>query len=266
MSVLLLLLLTACSGCSPYACSGAPPAPTAEPAPTLNIPPPDPNLKPAPTLDFMGLTIGASDAAQIEAWLTARSLTCRQTPSVRRTTFRYECGDGLTPALLPDRKISGQLSSLLLVRSDAPDAAARPLTHASTIRRYSLPERAAEDYEAAVTALTAAFGPPARTSAIDRAKLSAPLVRYASLWSFKDLQISLNLMRMGGTYWSVSERWDQPGVELSQPARTPATPPGFDRSKCKDPFCFDQPGMAPPGLTDPFGHDKKTPAPAPPAP
>lgn len=266
MSVLL-LLLSACSGCSPYACYGSP-APEKPPA-TLNVPPPDPTLKPAPTRNFYGLTLGESGEPQIRAWLAERKLTCRETPSVRRTTFRYECGEGLTPALLPDRKIAGQLSSLLLVRVDSPEAgsASNLLSHASSLRRYSLPERAAEDYDAAVSVLTSTFGAPKRGAPVDLTKLSGPLVRYATLWSFSDLQVTLTLMRMGGDYWSVSERWDQPGIELAQPERAPQLPPGFDRSKCKDPFCFDQPGMAPPGMRDPFGFDKKKDAaPATPAP
>lgn len=272
--MLALLLLLGCSGCSQEV---AAPAPST--APTLKAPPRDPNLKPSPSLDFYGLSIGKSTDADILAWLQSHQLqiganaapaapaaapaspaasienalgipgiVCRQAPSVRRTTYRYTCDGDLPVSLLPDRQIRGKLTELLLVRGDT-----LPLSHASTIRKYSIPDDAANDYSTAVDAITKVLGAPSRSTVADVSKMMGPLVHFASTWKFSDLDVSLTLIRAGGSYYSVSERWDQPGVELAQEARPSKKP-----AKGRDPFGFDEPGAAPPGMHDPFGHDKPT--------
>ncbi len=240
--VSVLLLLLACGSC------GQPATPPPAAAPALKPRVVDPNLPAAPSTEILGLSIGKSTDAEIQAWIAERSLPCKTEPSPRRTTQRYTCDGDLSIKLLEGREIRGKFTSLLLVRGDT-----TPLSHLSTARKYSLPEDAAKDYSSSVALLSTRLGTPTRSAAVNPEKLSSPLMHYSSLWSFKDLEVALTMSRLGGQVVSVTERWDQPGVELAQGDRVQV----LDRSKCKDPFCFDQPGMAPPGMKDPFGFDER---------
>jgi len=223
--------------------SAAAATPPAVPAPAVPAP-----AVPAPAAPASAAATPTTPAAGIENALGIPGIVCRQAPSVRRTTYRYTCDGDLPVNLLPDRQIRGKLTELLLVRGDT-----LPLSHASTIRKYSIPDDAANDYSTAIDAITKVLGAPSRSTVADVSKMMGPLVHFASTWKFSDLDVSLTLIRAGGSYYSVSERWDQPGVELAQEARPSKKP-----AKGRDPFGFDEPGAAPPGMRDPFGHDKPT--------
>ena len=238
----LLLFLLACGSC------GQPPSPPPADAPTLKPRPVDPNLPAAPTTEILGLSIGKSTDTEILAWIAERSLPCKSEASPRRTTQRYVCEGDFSTKLLEGREIRGKFTSLLMVRGDS-----TPLSHLSTARKYSLPEDAAKDYSSTLALLTTRLGSPTRSAAVNPEKLNSPLMHYSSQWTFKDLEVALTMSKLGSQVVSVTERWDQPGVELAQGDRVQV----LDRSKCKDPFCFDQPGMAPPGMKDPFGFDER---------
>lgn len=231
----LLLLLLACGG-------SAPPAPKEAPATQAVVPKSvvPPATTPAPTLAWNGLTLGTTDAAGIESWLQGKGLACAGAPSVRRLTVRYVCEGELPSTLLPDRTITGKITQLLLARTDA-----GPLHHASTRRNYSLPEGAIADYNGARASLVAVFGEPRVGKAVpDGTVLTDRPVWYNSVWSFKDLEVQLSLMRMAGASWSVGERWDVPGVEAEVETRGPS---GVDASATptegRDPYGFDKLGL-----------------------
>jgi hypothetical protein len=222
---------TSCMGCPATNPQGS--APTA----TLNPAPRPPDLKPAPSKDFLGLTLGGTQDAEITAWLATHNLNCPASPSPRRTTQRYECKTDLPVALLPGRIIQGKLTSLLLVRGDS-----TPLSHASAGRQYSLPEDAAKDYESTVATISASLGEPYKKTVIDPEKLKSPLLHYSTTWKFTDLDVSVTLLKAGGNFYSMEERWDVPGVEMEQqarPSKNPHNPHGTSTGG-KDPFGFDQ--------------------------
>lgn len=201
-------LLLACARCReeppPSAAAPSPAAAVAE-APTT----------PAPTRDAFGLGLGSADDAAVRAWLTTNGLaSCTAEPSVRRTTFRYTCEGDLPATVLGARKVQGRLTQVLVVRPDA-----GPVSHVSTLRKYSIPGAAADDYASAVAVVTEALGAPTKAVTVDPAKLANPVVHYATEWRFADLHVRLVLMRMSGDFWSISETWDVPGAELAEQAR-----------------------------------------------
>lgn len=218
---MLVLLLAACGWFSE-------PAPAPEPAPAevrASVPPAPIAPPSAPTRAIYGLTIGASSAADIEAWLAERSLSCAGKPSARRTTTRYACSGKLDPKLLPDRTIKGELHDILLVRGDA-----GPLRHFSSGRRYSLPADAIVDYTTAVAAIQGALGAPTRAGAQPtEAQFSGMLARFSTLWRFADLEVVVTLMKANGPYIAVTETWDLPGAESEDEVRAmPHGDPGSD--------------------------------------
>lgn len=233
--VLALPLLAACRGCS------APEAPVATPVAAH----PSPGATaPAATRTAYGLTLGQSDAPAIDAWLAAHHLSCTGEPAPRRQSVRYDCGveAGLTPDTLAERPVKdgGKLTQVLLARGDA-----TPLTHLSLTRTFSLPADAVTDYNAALAALTATYGAPLRTSgAPDPTKFGGPMAHWSADWRFTDLDVHVAVLKAGGTFITVSERYDVPGASAAEGARGPEhlepTPGG-------DPFGFDKiPGLKKP--------------------
>lgn len=159
--------------------------------------------------DWYGLTLGQSEGADIAAWIEARGLRCEVGPALARASHQARCRDDLQPSLLPDRRISGQVRSLLLSRPDD-----GPLHHVSTLRRYSIPRHAVADYDAAVAALEARFGPPdAPAPVTDPDRLTGALARWATEWTRTDLRVRVSIMKGAGDHISVTETWEVPGVE-----------------------------------------------------
>lgn len=201
-------LLLACARCRE-----APTPPAAAPPPAARVAEAPTAL--APSREAFGLGLGSADDAAVRAWLSTNGLAhCTAEPSVRRTTFRYTCEGELPATVLGARKVQGRLTQVLVVRPDG-----GPVSHVSTLRKYSIPEAAADDYASAVAVVSAALGAPTRGATVDLAKLAGPVVHYATEWRFADLQVRLVLMRMSGDYWSISETWDVPGAELAEQAR-----------------------------------------------
>ncbi len=199
------------------ACSS--PAPTSPPAPVAAPPAPvapAPVLAPAPSLDAYGLTVGASTEADIRAWLTERKLTCVEQPSVRRTTFRYACEGALPSDVVPGAS-RGLLSNLLVVRGDT-----TPMSHFSTVRKYSLPADAVADYADVLAALSTRLGAPTRGAATPKAdQLDGTAAHWATSWSFANLAVRLVLLKAGSATITLSETWDLPGAEDHEETRTP---------------------------------------------
>lgn len=169
----------------------------------------DPSLPPAPSLDRYGLLLNSARDADIRAWLDARGLDCKSGPALARTTYQYRCQGELPLTLLPDRIIRGHLAELLLARLDD-----GPLHHFSTLRKYSIPVDAAEDYDRALERLSAELGPPARSTTLDDPeRLRGKAARFASTWRFSDLEVSLSVLKAAGDFVSVNEVWRVPGAE-----------------------------------------------------
>ncbi len=202
---MLAALLLACSSPS------APSAPPEAPPPTG---PAAPAGIAAPSLDVYGLTMGAATVGEIEAWLAARKLSCTQQPSVRRTTFRYDCAGDLPVDTLPGPR-RGRLTNLLVVRGDT-----TPMSHFSTIRKYSLPADAVADYAEALASLTGRLGPPARAAATPVAsQLDGVAAHWATSWVFTNLAVRLVLLKAGSATITLSETWDLPGAEEHEETR-----------------------------------------------
>ncbi|MEY3214535.1 MAG: hypothetical protein RIT28_5016 [Pseudomonadota bacterium] len=209
-----LLFLLGCGVAEPTAPSGTT-VDKAGTVPSLSAPAVDAApLAAAPSKTHLGLTLGATTADEVKAWLVERSLTCPERPSPRRATTQVECKGDLPLELLPERTVKGKLYDLLIVRLDD-----GPVHHVSTTRRYSIPEDAGVDYAATVATLTAAFGPPTKAQPFDREKVNRALARFGTEWRFADLVISVSALKAAGDFVSVNERWDVPGVEASAEAR-----------------------------------------------
>lgn len=214
LPLLLLLALFACSKPEP-AKEKAPETPKTEASKAPA------SLGKAPSHDVLGLTMGVSDAKAIEAWLSARGLTCPSMPSARRLTTRYECGD-LPATAMPERPTKGKLDRLWLIRKDD-----GPVHNLSLRRLYSLTTDAAADYNETVEKVKAVYGAPSRGKVapadIDPSK---KLAWFSSVWKFDDLEISIDLLRANGNYYAVSERWMIPGVEQAVGVRAGVDPHG----------------------------------------
>lgn len=177
------------------------------------------NLPKAPTREVLGLTIGQSDDAAIQAWLQERGLSCTIGPAPRRQAVRYDCSSQVPTSLLPDRVIKGKVESLGLARTDA-----GPLHNLSTRRIYSIPADAVEDYNSARAAITAVLGQPTRGKEAGEIDPSKPLAWYSTMWRFEDLSVTLGLLRAVGSTYTVSERWQVPGVDEELPDREGVRP------------------------------------------
>lgn len=198
---MLFALLIACSS----------PAPSSPAAPGLAA---APGGIPAPSVDVYGLAMGAATAGEIEAWLSARKLSCTQGPSVRRTTFRYDCAGDLPVDTLPGPR-RGRLTNLLVVRGDT-----TPMSHLSTIRKYSLPADAVADYAEALAALTGRLGAPTRAATTpDASQLDGVAAHWATSWAFTNLAVRLVLLKAGSATITLSETWDLPGAEEHEDTR-----------------------------------------------
>ncbi len=237
-AIVLTLLLSACNGC------GEKPAPGVA-APAAPVSGGMIASRAAATTTVYGLNMGGTDAAGIDAWLAAHKLTCPQAESPRRATLRNECtpeASGLTATTLPEHPVlgGGQLSSVLLSRGDG-----SPLTHLSITRRFSLPADAVADYNASLATLSTTFGDPVRSGGTpDATRFGGTMAHWSADWRFTDLSIHVAILKAGGEYISVSERYDTPGASEAEGVRGPAelepTPGG-------DPFGFDKiPGMKKP--------------------
>lgn len=245
MTLSILLFMLGCGGAPPT----TPPAEGVDKAtttPSLSAPAAEaPPLPAAPNRAHLGLTLGATTAEEVKAWLAERQLTCPERQSPRRTTTQVECKGELPLSLLPDRTVKGKLHDLLIVRLDD-----GPVHHVSTTRRYSIPDDAGKDYTATVATLTAAFGPPTKTQPFDGEKMNRPLARFGTEWRFSDLQISVSALKAAGDFVSVNERWDVPGVEASAEARAGTTGHGFGGpaapTPAKNPHVLDESAASPP--------------------
>jgi hypothetical protein len=165
--------------------------------------------------EVWGLELGATTAEQAAAWAQERGLGCTTTPSQRRATMRMRCTDGLSPALLPDRTVNGQISELLLAWPDD-----GRVHFVSVWRRYSIPDAALADYTSAVASVQARLGAPTRAMPVsDPAALNAKLFRFGTRWEQDGFKVDLELARLGADYVSVSEVWSVPGVEEQVGAR-----------------------------------------------
>jgi len=235
-----LALLVACNGC------GGPAAPPAAP-PATTTPATTTATAPAATTRVYGLQLGATDPAGIDAWLASHGLTCPAVESPRRATMRYACSKdaGLTATTLPEHPVlgGGQLYEVLLARGDT-----APLTHLAVTRRFSLPADATADYTTALASLTTTFGEPSRSAgAPDPARFGGAMAHWSADWRFTDLSVHLSILKAGGDYIAVSERYDVPGASDAEGARGPAT---LEPTPGGDPFGFDKI----PGMTKPSWH------------
>jgi hypothetical protein len=239
-----LLFMLGCGGASPT----PPPAEGLDKAattPSLSAPAAEvAPLPAAPNRAHLGLSLGATTADEVKAWLAERKLTCPERQSPRRTTTQVECKGELPLSLLPDRTVKGKLYDLLIVRLDD-----GPVHHVSTTRRYSVPEDAGVDYTATVATLTAAFGPPTKAQPFDREKVNRALARFGTEWRFSDLVISVSALKAAGDFVSVNERWDVPGVEASAEAREGTSGHSFTGptapTPAKNPHVLDESAAAP---------------------
>ncbi len=241
IALLPLTLLVACNGCGQSTPPAATPPPAAAPA-AANAP-----TAPAPTTTVYGLDVGVTDPAGIDAWLADHKLVCPPVASPRRATLRYVCapGDGLNASSLPEHPVlgGGQLYEVLLARGD--DA---PLTHLTVTRRFSLPADATADYTTALASLTTTFGAPVRSGgAPDPARFGGAMAHWSADWRFTNLSVHVSILKAGGDYIAVSERYDVPGATDKEGARGPAT---LEPTPGGDPFGFDKI----PGMTKPSWH------------
>ena len=238
-----LALISACSWGDPAPTAAAPkgaaPAAAASPAQPFRPAAKVQATAPAPSRAWMGLQLGQSDQAALEAWVAERQLPCTGAPSPMRETWQLKCAGQLPASTLPDRQISGGLTDLLFVRTDA-----GPLHHVSSMRRYTLPPDAVADYTATVAALTATFGPPTVDRPVtEPEKLQGALARWATEWAFTDLTLRVTLMKGSGDYVSVSELWEIPGVEAAVAARPGAKGHGA-QAPAKNPHIAEEPAPA----------------------
>lgn len=249
MTLTMLLFMAGCGGAAPT--TAAPDAvdkaatPPAVSAPAEAKSPAEANAPAAPSRAHLGLTLGATTAEEVKAWLAERALTCPERPSPRRATTQVECKGELPLSLLPDRTVKGKLYDLLIVRLDD-----GPVHHVSTTRRYSNPDDAATDYAATVATLTATFGPPTKAQPFDRERVNRALARFGTEWRFSDLTISVSALKAAGDFVSVNERWDVPGVEAQVAAREGTTGHGFTgpaaATPAKNPHVLDEAAAAAP--------------------
>lgn len=213
-----LWLVLACSCAEPLQVTETPTAASAEAVPAM--PPPmgvraGPPRSAAPLRDVWGLSLGRSGHDELSTWLTNRGLHCGATPSPRRKTVHYRCGD-VPGALLLNRVVGKTVSTLILARPDD-----GPLHHVSTLRRYAEPQPAIADYTSTRDTLRARLGPPADQDATPPsvAAFDAKATRFLMRWLFSDLEVELSLYRLAGPDIVVRERWDVPGVESGVEAR-----------------------------------------------
>ncbi len=167
----------------------------------------------APSTEVFGLKLGATSADDAAAWLAARGLTCPGVPAPRRATVRYACEAGLDAAL-PDRVGRGKLATLLLSRTES-----GPVHYLSVVRRYSVPEAAADEFAATRKSLGERYGTPTRERPVDPKKLAGPMARFSTEWRFADLDVSLSLFKGGSGTLSLTEVYAVPGVEAGVGAR-----------------------------------------------
>ncbi len=179
---------------------------------------PVPERKEAPVLGptapggrgLYGLELGDSGEADITAWLRQRGLTCDSAPNLSRKTFHYRCKNP-DPSALTDRTIGGVLDEILLAR---PEAEGGALHHFSSVRKYSAPAQAAEDWRRAAASLRERLGDPIVEHDLAEAATLEGRVAYRLIWRWDDLEVGLTMMRLrSSSPLSISERWFVPGVE-----------------------------------------------------
>ena len=181
----------------------------------------------APTRAWNGLTLGESGGPEVAAYVQTQGIQCESGPALARESFQVRCAGPLPFGLLPDRVIGGQLAELLLSRPES-----GPVNTISTLRKYSLPDDAARDYNTAVDALTKTFGAPLRGGEpTTPEKFDAKVARVASVWRFADLEIRLTAMRASGGFVGVSEVWLVPGVEEQINSRPGVSGHGGQKAK-----------------------------------
>lgn len=186
----------------------------------------------APTRVWNGLTLGESGGPEVAAYVQTQGIQCEAGPALARESFQVRCAGPLPLGLLPDRVIGGQLAELLLSRPES-----GPINTISTLRKYSLPDDAARDYNTAVDALTRSFGPPFRGGEhTTPEKFDAKVARVASVWRFADLEVRLTAMRASGGFVGVSEVWLVPGVEEQINSRPGVS--GHGGQKAKNPHAI----------------------------
>lgn len=186
----------------------------------------------APTRAWNGLTLGESGGPEVAAYVQTQGIQCEAGPSLARESFQVRCAGPLPLGLLPDRVIGGQLAELLLSRPES-----GPINTISTLRKYSLPDDAARDYNVAVDALTKTYGAPLRGGEhTTPEKFDAKVARVASVWRFADLEIRLTAMRASGGFVGVSEVWLVPGVEEQINSRPGVS--GHGGQKAKNPHAI----------------------------
>lgn len=196
----------------------------AVPTPVVVEDPPETVVPKAPARDWNGLVLGETQHEGVEAWIAEHRLECTALPAQTRSTFHYRCEDPVGLRVSAARQ--GVATQLLIARAEN-----APVHHVSTIRKYSDPAAAAEDYDLVVAELGARFGTPKRSQEVkDLAAFSRPLARFATSWAYDDLDVTVSLMKASGPNISLTEAWTVPGVEQLTTSRTRVTsrPPGWN--------------------------------------
>lgn len=218
----------------PPAATGAPTAPTpaatAPPKP-IEARPKAPGLPPAPSRLRVGLEVGATTPAQLDAWVLSRALTCATSPSPRRETTHTVCTGEIAPSAIESGRVQGKVQEIRFSRTDD-----GPVHSISTTVRYSIPASAAADYQDRLAHLVADLGKPAIERPYDASRLENKLVRYAAEWNFNDLDVAVSMYRTGVDYYTLAETWAVPGIEASVADRAgsvghgsgPSHPPGWN--------------------------------------
>ena len=156
-------------------------------------------------LTWAGLQLGVTDEAALDAWVAERGLQCEKTPSPRRETIHVKCSRP-DPTRFGEAASPGVVEQLLIVRTDS-----GPVHHVS-IERVVPEAEAAKMYLDTVARLRERYGVPARSQP-PPPSLDGKLVMSATDWRFTNLDVRVNLVRIGDNPLRIGERWDLPGVE-----------------------------------------------------
>jgi hypothetical protein len=160
--------------------------------------------KPLEELSLLGLELGSSDDEAIKAWLGERGISCAGHNNAMRESFSYDCNKGLEPAQVSERDAnSGQLERIMLSHADNAPLGLFSITH-----RYSIPSKAFETYQARKSMFEKKFGAPSSEKKVSKEAFEkAKIGRYATVWNFDNVEVSVVLYSIQGTM-RVIERWD----------------------------------------------------------
>ena len=169
----------------------------------------------APRRDFEGLEVGRATAADVDAWLAARSLACASAPNPNWMSVRWDCTSVAEKLVFEGRPHAGPVKLFVLSR---PDQGA--LDQIDVTRQYSAEAQGLADYDALVAAIAQELGPPAVIKGGDIPV--GTMFRWMTAWSFDEIEVRVVAFRAVADYVTVSEQWTVPDEGPVPPrVRTP---------------------------------------------